>query len=89
MDDQRLDDTKGFSLTEDMNVDSPVPRHLHQHGQDGPPTRWQENHGNLLVLFVGFVILIGAGILFYRQHRFVPVQFPTAIDSSWRSRSLV
>lgn len=41
-----------------------------------PPTRWQENHGNLLLGFVAIVIVIGACILLYRQNRFVPVRFP-------------
>lgn len=44
----------------------------------GPPTRWQENHGNLLLGFVAIVIVIGACILLYRQNRFVPVRFPEA-----------
>jgi hypothetical protein len=42
----------------------------------GPPTRWQENHGNLLLVFMAIVIVIGSCILLYRQNRFVPVRFP-------------
>ena len=44
----------------------------------GPPTRWQENHGNLLSGFVAIVLLTGVCILFYRQSRFVPPRFPEA-----------
>lgn len=44
----------------------------------GPPTRWQENHGNLLLVFVAIVMVIGLCILFYRQNRFVPPRFPEA-----------
>ena len=42
----------------------------------GPPTRWQENHGNLLLGFVLIVLVCGVSILFYRQSRFVPPRFP-------------
>jgi uncharacterized protein (DUF2141 family) len=41
-----------------------------------PATRWQENHGSLLLTFVAAVLVIGALILTYRQNRFVPVRFP-------------
>lgn len=44
----------------------------------GSPTRWQANHGNLLLGFVGIIMVIGAGILLYRQNRFVPPSFPEA-----------
>ena len=39
-------------------------------------TRWQENHGNLLMAFVGMILLVGSGLLIYRQNRFVPPRFP-------------
>lgn len=42
----------------------------------GAKTRWQENHGNLIVAFVGIVFLFGAMVLLYRQNKFVPVRFP-------------
>lgn len=41
-------------------------------------SRWQENHGNLLMAFVGLILLVGSGLLLYRQHRFVPPRFPEA-----------
>jgi uncharacterized protein (DUF2141 family) len=41
-----------------------------------PKTVWQENHGNLLLVFVTIVFAIGAVMLLYRQNRFVPVRFP-------------
>ena len=39
-------------------------------------SRWQENHGNLLMAFVGVIFLIGSSVLIYRQTRFVPPRFP-------------
>lgn len=47
------------------------------------PTVWQENHGNLLLIFAVAILVIGACILAYRQIRFVPPRFPdsSAIDS--------
>jgi uncharacterized protein (DUF2141 family) len=39
-------------------------------------SRWQENHGNLLMVFVGLIFLIGSLVLIYRQTRFVPPRFP-------------
>ncbi len=39
-------------------------------------SRWQENHGNLLMGFVGIIFLIGSSVLIYRQTRFVPPRFP-------------
>lgn len=39
-------------------------------------SRWQENHGNLLMAFVGLILLVGSGLLLYRQNRFVPPRFP-------------
>jgi len=39
-------------------------------------SRWQENHGNLLMAFVGIIGLIGSSVLIYRQNRFVPPRFP-------------
>ncbi len=41
-------------------------------------SRWQENHGNLLMAFVGLILLVGSGLLIYRQNRFVPPRFPEA-----------
>ncbi len=63
-------------LTEELNAESPGPGQVHRERQPIPPTRWQENHGNLLIVFVGIVFLFGTGILFYRQNRFIPVRFP-------------
>ncbi|MCG8652655.1 MAG: DUF2141 domain-containing protein [Pirellulales bacterium] len=40
------------------------------------PTLWQENHGNLLLVFMAFIVIAGASILIYRQTRFVPPRFP-------------
>ncbi len=39
-------------------------------------SRWQENHGSLLMAFVGLIMLVGSGVLIYRQNRFVPPRFP-------------
>jgi uncharacterized protein (DUF2141 family) len=41
-------------------------------------SRWQENHGNLLMSFVGLILVVGSGLLLYRQNRFVPPRFPEA-----------
>ncbi|MEM8669633.1 MAG: DUF2141 domain-containing protein [Planctomycetota bacterium] len=41
-----------------------------------PPSRWRENHGNFLLMFVCIILLIGSGVLIYRQNRFVPPRFP-------------
>lgn len=40
------------------------------------PSRWRENHGNLLMAFVAIVFLLGASVLIYRQNRFVAPRFP-------------
>lgn len=40
------------------------------------PSLWQENHGNLLLAFLGAIFLVGASILAFNQNRFVPVGFP-------------
>jgi uncharacterized protein (DUF2141 family) len=42
------------------------------------PTLWQENHGNLLLVFLAIIFLVGASILVYRQNRFRPPRFPSA-----------
>ncbi|MGI9474961.1 MAG: DUF2141 domain-containing protein [Rubripirellula sp.] len=42
----------------------------------GQPSRWQENHGNFLMGFVGIVVLLGGAFLIYNQNRFVPPRFP-------------
>jgi uncharacterized protein (DUF2141 family) len=39
-------------------------------------SRWQENHGSLLMAFVGLIFLVGSGFLIYSQNRFVPPRFP-------------
>lgn len=39
-------------------------------------SRWRENHGNLLLAFVGVIALVGSSVLIYRQNRFVPPRFP-------------
>lgn len=41
-------------------------------------SRWQENHGNLLMGFVGLILVVGSCVLIYRQNRFVPPRFPDA-----------
>jgi uncharacterized protein (DUF2141 family) len=56
-------------LSQEFTADSEAPSHH-------PPTRWQENHGGLLILFFAFTLLAGGVILFYQQNRFVPVRFP-------------
>ncbi|MFK8112597.1 MAG: DUF2141 domain-containing protein [Rubripirellula sp.] len=56
-------------MSQEFTVDSDAP-------YQEPPTRWQENHGNLLMFFFAVTMLIGALILVYRQNRFVPVRFP-------------
>lgn len=56
-------------MSQEFSVESDAPYHE-------PPTRWQENHGNLLVMFFAITMLLGGLILFYRQNRFVPVRFP-------------
>jgi uncharacterized protein (DUF2141 family) len=48
------------------------------HGPIGSPSLWQENHGNLLLIFLAIIFLVGAGILAYRQNRFRPPRFPSA-----------
>lgn len=42
------------------------------------PSLWQENHGNLLLILLAIIFLVGAGILAYRQNRFRPPRFPSA-----------
>jgi uncharacterized protein (DUF2141 family) len=61
---------KGVVLTQDMFVTGEVSR------PTGPPTRWQENHGNLLLIVVAIIFAVGACVLIYRQNRFVPPRFP-------------
>ena len=62
-------DRKGTALTQDASS------HEDSHSTR-PPSRWKENHGNLLLGFVGVVVLIGASVLLYIQNRFVPPRFP-------------
>jgi uncharacterized protein (DUF2141 family) len=64
---------KGVVLTQDINVTDEVSR------PTGPQTRWQENHGNLLLIVVAIVFVIGACVLIYRQNRFVAPRFPDSI----------
>jgi uncharacterized protein (DUF2141 family) len=59
-------------LTQEITVESRPPE------STGPPTRWQENHGNLLLAFVAIIFVIGGLLIAYRQTRFVPPQFPEA-----------
>ena len=56
--------TQEASFEKEQQVFSPV------------KTRWQENHGNMLMAFVGLILLVGSGVLLYRQNRFVPPRFP-------------
>ncbi|QDT03617.1 hypothetical protein K227x_20010 [Rubripirellula lacrimiformis] len=59
-------------MSEQSSIESdPIPHHQ-------TLTVWQENHGNLLLVFFAVILLIGALILLYRQNRFVPVRFPEA-----------
>ena len=32
------------------------------------PSRWQQNHGNLILCFVTVILMVGAGMLFYEQN---------------------
>ena len=57
-------------MTQEITVESEPPQ------QADPPTRWQENHGNLLLTFMAIVFVIGGCVLVYRQNRFVPPRFP-------------
>jgi uncharacterized protein (DUF2141 family) len=61
-----------FALTQEATFE--------QEGSGYAPikSRWQENHGNLLMAFVVLILLVGSGILIYRQYRFVPPRFPDA-----------
>ena len=38
-------------------------------GQESPRSKWRENHGNFLLGFVAFVLIVGAGVVIYRQNR--------------------
>lgn len=38
--------------------------------------RWRENHGNVLLAFAGLILLVGSGILIYRQSRVIPPGIP-------------
>lgn len=40
------------------------------------PSRWQENHGNLLLGIVGMIVVFGASIIACRQARILPPSFP-------------
>ena len=37
---------------------------------------WKENHGNVLLVTLLGILIVGASILFYEQNRFKPVRFP-------------
>lgn len=52
-------------------------------GMSPLPSRWRDNHGNFLAIFVGMILVIGSMFLVYRQNRFVPPSFPdgTFIDT--------
>ncbi len=36
---------------------------------ESPRSKWHENHGNFLLGFVAFVLVVGAGLVVYRQNR--------------------
>lgn len=40
------------------------------------PSRWRENHGNLLLGFVGIIVAFGSSIIACRQTRMLPPSFP-------------
>ncbi|GEM_PF-6845876 len=48
---------------------------------------WRENHGNFLVGFSLFLILLGAGILAYKQSQTPPPAFPQIIDRGDRANA--
>lgn len=60
--------SKGDTLSQDITYSSSA--------GESTGSRWRDNHGNLLMLFVALVFLIGAGFLIYRQNRFVAPRFP-------------
>tara|TARA_R110002049_G_scaffold285698_1_gene466688 strand:- start:71930 stop:72481 length:552 start_codon:yes stop_codon:yes gene_type:complete len=37
---------------------------------------WNANHGNVLLVTLILILVVGAGLLLYDQNRFVPVSFP-------------
>ncbi|QEG40317.1 hypothetical protein [Roseimaritima ulvae] len=37
-------------------------------GQETPSSKWRENHGNILLGFVALVLVVGAGLVIYRQN---------------------
>ena len=41
-----------------------------------PPSVWKQNHGNLIVGLMLSICCVGAGVLAYRQSRFVAPSFP-------------
>mgnify|MGYP003632748206 CR=1 FL=1 len=41
-----------------------------------PASVWAQNHGNVLMMFLGGLIVLGSAILLYRQSRFVAPRFP-------------
>jgi len=43
------------------------------------PSRWNENHGNLLLGFVALILLFGASIIACRQTRFLKPRFPAKL----------
>lgn len=62
---------KGVALTQELGIAGST-----SNSSDAPPSRWRENHGNVLVAFVAGVFLLGACVLVYRQNRFVAPRFP-------------
>ena len=43
------------------------------------PSRWQQNHGNLLLCFVAIIVMVGGSILFYEQNlSFQKPRFPNS-----------
>ncbi len=49
---------------------------LHKLEPTSQRTLWRDNGGNLLAVLVGLILIAGAAVIAYRQHRFVPPRFP-------------
>lgn len=46
------------------------------------PSRWQENHGNLLLGVIAVILVAGSAIIAYRQLRFEPPRFPSGVHQT-------
>lgn len=46
------------------------------------PSRWQENHGNLLVGMIAIILVAGSAIIAYRQLSFQPPRFPSGVHQT-------